>query len=107
MQCNHCNLLTVPEAGSSLEPGWGLQKASEDYFPEEVWNQPYKPPYVHFVNTVEGARRAMKLLNKLVEQDIAAAQEHSRVDDLGREFWSRRVFACDTEVGSYYLPNRH
>lgn len=97
-QCNHCNLLPVPEAGSALEPGWGLQNLSEKYFPEDVWNKPCKPPYVHVVNTVEGARRAMQLLKKLVEQDMAAAHAHSRVDDLGREFWSRRVFACDTEV---------
>lgn len=97
-QCTHCNLLVVPEAGSSLEPGWGLQQESEQYFPETLWNKPCKPPYVHVVDTVEGARRAMQLLNNLVEQDKAAAQQHSRVDDLGREFWSRRVFACDTEV---------
>lgn len=102
--CNHANLLTVPEAGSSLEPGWGLQKLSEKYFPQGIWDKPCKPPYVHVVNTVDGARRAMGLLKQLVENDKAAAQAHSRVDDIGREFWSRRVFACDTEVCLHTMP---
>lgn len=100
--CAHVHMtqehVHVPAAGSAVEPGWDSRKKSETYFPEAVWDKPYKPPYVHVVNSAEGARRVMQLLRTLVEEDVAAANSHSPVNDYGRKYWSRRIFACDTEV---------
>lgn len=100
--CAHVHMtqehVHVPAAGSALEPGWDSRTKSETYFPEEVWDKAHKPPYVHVVNTAVGAQRAMKLLRGLVDKDKAAAQAHAPVNDYGRQYWSRRIFACDTEV---------
>lgn len=100
--CAHVHMtedhVHVPAAGSALEPGWDSRKKTETYFPEDVWDMPYKPPYVHVVNTAAAARRAMQLLRGLVEADKVAARSHAPVSDYGRQYWSRRIFACDTEV---------
>lgn len=102
--CAHVHMtqenVHVPATGSALEPGWDSRKKSETYFPVDVWDRPEKPPYVHVVNTAAGAKRAMQLLRTLVEKDAAAAKSHAPVSDYGRKYWSRRIFACDTEVWS-------
>lgn len=102
--CAHVHMtqehVHVPAAGSALEPGWDARTKTDAYFPEAVWDQPFKPPYVHVVDTAAGARRAMALLRGLVEKDAAAARAHALVNDYGRKYWSRRIFACDTEVCS-------
>ena len=93
--CSHTRMPRTPE----LQPGWDAQAGSEhaSVFPIEVWSKAEKPPYVHVVASAAEARRVAALLHTLVAADAAAAGVK---DDLGRHYWSRRVFACDTEVRS-------
>jgi hypothetical protein len=52
---------------------------------------------VHVVASAAEARRVMGLLRGLVASDKARAGVR---EDVSRPYWSRRFFACDTEVRS-------
>jgi hypothetical protein len=97
-------LTKTPSPGSSnrageLQPGWQVEavpgKPTGNIFPGTVWNRPEKPAYVHAVSSIREAKRVAALLEGLIRADKQIAGEKH---DLERQYWSRRIFACDTEV---------
>jgi hypothetical protein len=94
--CSHAALVDDSESQACRHPGWDARGTSSmNVFPATIWDKPAPPPYVHVVNNVAEAKRVMQLLRLLVEEDKQVAGIR---DDYGRQFWSRRIFACDTEV---------
>ena len=85
----------MPPHTPEHHPGWDTPPPVPPTFPEAVWDRAEKPPYVHVVNTAAEAQRIMAALQRLVAADKVAAGVR---DEYERPFWSRRVFACDTEV---------
>lgn len=72
-----------------------MMQVDSEVFKGGVWDAPEKPPYVHCVSSAAEATRIVAALQRLAAADIEAA---GVCESFGRQYWQRRIFACDTEV---------